>query len=231
MRRIFRLTDSRPDPRRDVADEIDFHLEMRTREYIERGLSPDDARRAASASFGDVAAIQAECRGVRTGRVRDRARRDWLLGLELDLRVATRALWTKRGFTAAAALTLALGIGAAAAVFAIVDGVLLRPLPYHDPARVVMIWMSGPDVRGPASELPLSVPNYLDVEKAAPDLASIAAFRSWPFTLSDGAEPEQVAGRAGRAGPLRDARHSCRHRPHLHRCRRHARWSTRGRDQ
>jgi putative ABC transport system permease protein len=57
-----------------------------------------------------------------------------------------------------------------------------------------MIWMSGPDVRGPASELPLSVPNYIDLEKAAPDLASIAAFRSWPFTLSDGAEPEQVAG-------------------------------------
>ena len=56
MKRTFRLSDSRPDPRRDVDDEIDFHLDMRTREFIERGMSPEDARRAAASAFGDVGA-------------------------------------------------------------------------------------------------------------------------------------------------------------------------------
>jgi predicted permease len=194
VRRIFRLSESRPDPRRDVADEIDFHLDMRAREFVERGLPPDDARRAAAASFGDVAAIEAECRDVRVERTRERARRDWLQGIGLDAKVAARGLWTQRGFTAAAGFTLALGIGAAAAVFAIVDGVLLRPLPYHDPARLAMIWMSGADVRGQENQLPLSAPNYIDVRDAVRDVESIAAFRSWPFTLSDAGEPEQVSG-------------------------------------
>ena len=137
MKRSFRFTHSR----RDVADEIGFHLEMRTREFIERGMSPDDARRAAAASFGDVDAIEAECRDERALRARGHARRDLLQGIGLDLKVALRSLWRRPAFTSAAVLTLTLGIGAAAAVFAIVSGVLLRPLPYRDPSRLVMLWM------------------------------------------------------------------------------------------
>ena len=193
MPRSFRLSDSRPDPRRDVEDEIRFHLEMRTREFIERGMSPEEARRAAGASFGDVAAIEAECRDVRLSRTRDHARRDWLQGIGLDLRVAFRALHTRPGFTAAAVATLALGIGAATAVFAIVSGVLLRPMPYRDPARLAMVWLTGVDVRGVTSQLPLSAPNYLDVKRDVRAFESIAAFRAWPYTLGDG-EPEQVMG-------------------------------------
>ena len=84
MPRSFRFINSK----RDVADEIGFHLEMRTREFIERGMSPDDARRAAAASFGDVAAIEAACRDERAMRAREYARRDWFQGMGLDLRVA-----------------------------------------------------------------------------------------------------------------------------------------------
>jgi predicted permease len=167
---------------------------MRTREFIERGMSPDEARRAAAASFGDVAAIEAACRGERDQRAREHARRDWLQGIGLDLKVALRSLWRRPAFTAAATLTLTLGIGAAAAVFAIVSGVLLRPLPYRDPAHLVMLWFVGPEVRGMPTNLPLSGPTYVDIVQSVPSLAPSAAFRSWPYTLSEGGQPEQVAG-------------------------------------
>src|SRR5919201_5495874 len=152
MPRSFRLFNSK----RDGADEIGFHLEMRAREFIERGMSPDEARRAAAASFGDVAAIEAACRDERAMRARQAARRDLLQGMGLDLKVALRSLWRRPAFTTAATLTLTLGIGAAAAVFAIVSGVLLRPLPYRDPARLAMVWLTGPAVRGQENQLPLS---------------------------------------------------------------------------
>ena len=190
MRRSFRFNHSK----RDVADEIGFHLDMRTREFIERGMSVEEARRAAAASFGDVAAIEAECRDQRAMRAREHARRDMLQGLSLDLRVALRSLWRRPAFTAAATLTLTLGIGAAAAVFAIVSGVLVRPLPYHNPDRLVMVWLTGSEVHGSSSQLPLSAPTYLDVRHDVPALTSSAAFRSWSYTISEGNEPEQVDG-------------------------------------
>jgi putative ABC transport system permease protein len=190
MKRSFRFFDSK----RDVADEIGFHLEMRTREFIERGMPPEEARRAAAASFGDIAAIEAECRDERAMRAREHARRDLVQGMSLDLKVALRSLWRRPAFTAAAALTLTLGIGAAAAVFAIVSGVLLRPLPYRDPARLVMVWMGESGARGVSSQLPLSATLYLDVRREITAFPLSAAFRSWSYTVSEGAGPEQVPG-------------------------------------
>ena len=73
MRRIFRRSDVRDDSARDVSDELRFHLDMRAQEFVERGLSPDDARRAAARAFGDVGAIDAELRVERQSRVRSRA--------------------------------------------------------------------------------------------------------------------------------------------------------------
>ena len=155
MKRTFRLTDSRSDPRRDVSDEIEFHLEMRTQEFVERGYSLADARAAAAASFGDVATVAAECREVRSLRTRERRRRDWVQGISMDLVYAVRTLRKSPAFTAAAVLTLALGIGATAAVFTVVNGVLLRPLPYGDPSRIAMVWITG-DASSGGGDLPLS---------------------------------------------------------------------------
>jgi putative ABC transport system permease protein len=202
MKRTFRLSDSHPDARRDVSDEIRFHLDMRAQELMEQGIPQEEAWREARRQFGDVGAIEAECRDVRVERTRERGRREWLRGVAMDLRYAVRSLRANSGFTLAAILTLGLGIGAAAAVFTVVDGVLLRPLPYADPSRLQMVWLSAPESQGWGSEFPLSSGFYLDARDGVKGLAPMAAFRSWPFVLGsagDGTAPEQVAG--ARADP------------------------------
>jgi hypothetical protein len=72
MKHTFRLSEARPDARRDVSDEIRFHLDMRTQELIEQGMSADEALREAQRQFGDIAAIEAECRDERRARTRER---------------------------------------------------------------------------------------------------------------------------------------------------------------
>jgi len=195
MKHTFRLTEARPDVRRDVSDEIRFHLDMRTQELIDQGMSAEEALREARRQFGDVASIEAECRDERRARTRERGRREWWRGLAMDLRYAVRSLRTNVGFTLAAVLTLGLGIGAAAAVFTVVDGVLLRPLPYADPSRLAMVWISSAMSQG-GGELPLSSGLYVEARDAVKGLSTMAAFRSWPFVLSgeSNAEPEQIAG-------------------------------------
>ena len=192
MRRIFRRSDVRDDSARDVGDELRFHLDMRAQEFVERGLSPDDARRAAARAFGDVSAIDAELREGRQSRERTRARRDRLHELSTDIRFALRTLRKNAGFTAATLATLALGIGAATAVFTVVNGVLLRPLPYPDPSRLVMIWMSSKQY---GEELPLSSGFYSDLAAGTQSLAQTAAFRTWRYSIaSTKTEGEQLEG-------------------------------------
>ena len=147
MKRTFRLSETRPDARRDVSDEIGFHIDMRVQELIDQGMSKEDALREARRHFGDVAAIEAECRDVRTVRAQEQERREGIRGLEMDLRYALRSLRNNAGFTVAAILTLGLGVGAAAAVFSVVDGVLLRPLPYAEASRLVMMWVAMPSAQ------------------------------------------------------------------------------------
>ena len=193
MKRSFRLTDRRSDAARDVRDELQFYLDMRARELIEQGMAPDDARRAAVAAFGDVSGIEAELRALRIDRARERRRRDWWHGVTMDLVYALRTLRASPAFTAATLGTLALGIGATIAVFTVVNGVLLRPLPYREPARVAMVWLVGDETSGTSDELPLSSGFYLDLQRQARSFERLAAFRSWTYTLGDG-DPEQLAG-------------------------------------
>ncbi|HEV8449530.1 MAG TPA: ABC transporter permease [Gemmatimonadaceae bacterium] len=192
MKRIFRKSE----PARDVRDELQFHLEMRAREFMERGMPEAEARDAAARAFGNVEMIDAELSVARVVHVNSRERRDSLRELGRDVVFAARTLRKNRGFTLAALATLALGIGAATSVFTVVDGVLLRPLPYADPGRLAMVWLSQ-STAGPADQLPLSTGFYSDAERTGrASFASIAAFRSWPFTLTGGGsgDVEQVSG-------------------------------------
>src|SRR6476661_8070159 len=104
-------------PERDLRDEVRFHLETETEELIASGLSPDEARRQALARFGDVERAAAECRESDRRRLRRRHRGRLLDVFGQDLKYAVRTLLKRPGFAATVILTLALGIGANAAVF------------------------------------------------------------------------------------------------------------------
>ncbi len=115
-----------------LDEEVQFHLEMETRRNMVGGLSEIEARRRASRDFGGVAHQKDE--------VRDERHANWFFDALSDLRFALRSLLHRPGLTIAATLTLALGIGATSAVFSVVKRVLLTPLPYAQPDRVVGVW-------------------------------------------------------------------------------------------
>ena len=131
----------------EFDEELALHLELRTRELVERGMDPADARQVALGRMGDVARLRRTC--VDLGRKRDREMRlmQWLEEFRDDVRFAVRQLRRAPAFTLVAALTLALGIGANSAIFALVDATLLRPLPFPDPDRLVMAWEHSADAR------------------------------------------------------------------------------------
>ena len=124
----------------EVDEEIAFHLEMRTRELIDRGVDAKTAREHAMRRMGDLGRLKRDC--VDLGRKRDREMRltQWIEEFRHDVTFALRQLRRTPGFAIVAALTLALGIGANSAIFALVDSTLLRPLPLPQPDRLVMLW-------------------------------------------------------------------------------------------
>jgi putative ABC transport system permease protein len=140
MKRSLRSWLWRIPVREEVDDELAFHLEMRTRELIARGMDPAAAREAARTRLGDLARLRRTCMDL--GRKRDRDMRliQWIDELRDDVTFALRQLWHSPAFTIVAAATLALGIGANSAIFALVDATLLRPLPFPTPDRLVLVW-------------------------------------------------------------------------------------------
>jgi predicted permease len=139
IRRLFRLA-GRSNPARDADDEIALHLKLRIDELVATGMSPVAARAEAERRFGEIdeeRTLAADSARRREGRVR---LREWLESVAQDIRYAFRTLRRDAGFTMFAVLIVGLGIGASATVFSLVNGVLLRPMPFRDAAR--LIWIS-----------------------------------------------------------------------------------------
>jgi predicted permease len=185
-----------PSPRAEARAEIAFHLEERRRELIASGVDPADARARAAAEFGPIEPVERAIADSTHRRHDRRQRTERFMNLTQDLHFGLRALRRNPVFAAAAIATLALGIGATLAVFNVVNGVLLRPLPYRHPERISMIWLSLRNDDGTQADLPLTSGFFSDIERDARTFESMAAFRAWPYALADGpsAEPERVAG-------------------------------------
>ena len=162
----------------DLDDEIRFHIERETDENIRRGMSPADARRAALVAFGGVTRAKEDHRAVRGV--------PWFEEASADARYALRTLARSPALAGAAILTLALGIGANTAIFSAVNAVILRPLPFPQPDRLVSIWEQNPD-KGWYKNV-VAPANYLDWREQVTAFEDVAATGSGPgqSTLTGG---------------------------------------------
>jgi putative ABC transport system permease protein len=173
-RRAFRLAVRRPRIEADVDDEVAFHLEMRVAELVARGLTPEAAQAEACRRFGDTRHWSMAMTAEDRERAALEQRAEWLDDLRQDLRYGVRSLLRAPLFTLLAVLTLALGIGANAAVFGVVKSVLLDALPYADAGRVMRAY--GRRVDGSQDRGPVSAGTIMEVAARQRSFSQIASF-------------------------------------------------------
>src|SRR5882724_884777 len=164
----------------ELNAEVQSHLEMAAKDRVERGEPAREAERAAKREFGNVGLVKEVTRDV------------WGWGslerLIQDFRFGVRMLAKSPGFAAVAILTSALGIGANTALFSVVNGVLLNPLPYPNPEQLVTLAESKPNFDSGS----ISFPNFKDWRKQNQTFSMMAIYRSTSFTVTGLGEAEQV---------------------------------------
>jgi putative ABC transport system permease protein len=167
---------------REIADEVQDYLDRAAAEHVANGLTPEAARRAARLELGSPSAVREAVRAY-----------GWENAVEVlfaDLRFAARRLRHEPGFTAIAAVTMAVGIGATTAILSAVAPILFQPLPYPAPGRIVMLWDRGTD----GSRLEATFGNYQEIRDRARSYEALAVMKPWQPTLTGPAEPERVDG-------------------------------------
>jgi putative ABC transport system permease protein len=164
---------------REMDEEMRFHIEARAADLIRQGVPAQEATRQAKIEFGGMETAKERCR--------DAVGVSFVETLMQDVRHGVRAMSRTPVFTVTAVVVLALGIGANTAIFSVVDAVLLRPLAYRDPGRLVTILMDGED--------PVSVANYIDWRDQSHSFTAMGAADYWsPNLTGDDAPPEHIDG-------------------------------------
>jgi putative ABC transport system permease protein len=177
---------------RDMADEVRFHLDQQTAKNIRAGMTPDEARRQAALRFGAFERTKEEAR--------DEVRPAWLEDLWRDVRHAARLLARSPGFTLAALTTLALGIGATSAIYSVVRTVMLEPLPYHEPDRLVTIWETN---RGGTSRNVIAPANFVEWRERVRTVEHLGMTGNVDIAFLLGGQAVEVPGRRLTAATFR----------------------------
>ena len=179
----MKLWRSRRDKDAELDAEIRSHIDQAIRDRVERGESPDDARSNVMREFGNAALVKEVTRSMWGWSFLER--------LGQELRFALRSHRKSPGFSVVAILTLALGIGATTAIFSVVYAVVLRPLPFGDPERLVAIWTNTPQV----DRLPMAAANHRDIKAQSTLLEDVAIVRATAnYNLTGDGEPEWLQG-------------------------------------
>jgi predicted permease len=178
--RRFRRTMLRANLDEEFAEEARFHLDERIAEYVKHGMTYEQARLEAHRRLGNLALAKEQTRDVDTF--------PWLNDLGQDVRYALRQLRRNPGFAVAAIVTLALGIGATTAVFSVVDAVVLRPLSYADPSRLVMIDEWTPSV----GSIAVNALHFQEWRRTTKSFDRLALISGLNVNVTDSSEPERL---------------------------------------
>ena len=184
LRSVWRVVRGRAAFEAQMSAELQFHIDSRIADLQVTGLTLEDARRQARREFGNPAAIEDRCRDARRLTLFD--------DLRADVRFALRAMRKDLQLTVTIVATLALGIGATAAMFTAVNAALLRPLPFPNPSQLAMVSGGGEIQAVPG-------PDFLEWQEGCRACAGLAAFSHWPSTIAGGTAPERVL--VGRVTP------------------------------
>jgi predicted permease len=178
----------------ELDEDIREHIEREAQDNIARGMRPDEARRAALLKFGNVTRVTEATREVWS--------RVWLERLLQDVAYGWRMLRKHPGFTLVAVLTLALGIGAGTAVFRVVNGILVKRLPYTDPEKIVMLWWQVPvtSSQAPGDQWPWSLRDVAHFSARQKSFRYFGAFKSDFFNLVGSGEPDRLNGLRATSG-------------------------------
>jgi predicted permease len=181
IRRLFRKSRAE----NELDRELRFHIEKQIADNIAAGMSPAEARRRAQLEFGGIEGVKEEVRDTRWETYFDNFFRDFAF--------AMRTLRKDRRFSLIAILAMALGIGANTAIFSVVNAVLLRPLPFDQPDRLVQLWHTPPQAAFPGIPIfTVSPANFLDWRRESRTFDGMAAYGFGRYTLHDAGRPEPI---------------------------------------